>query len=94
MDWPEQRKIVVAVPGGYRFALFRQRLDTTFFQQEFSDLMSERVVRFLRLCRRQHLAENSDQGFLDSAVLIMQGLQSLLGCGLRVRSQTGRAALC
>ena len=82
MNRPEQRQIVVAVPGGYRFALFGQRLDTTLFQQEFSYLTPERIVRFLRLFRRQHLAENPDQGFLDSTVLIMQGLQLLLGHGL------------
>ena len=53
------------MPGGYRFALFGQRLDTTLFPQEFSYLAPERIVGVLRLFRRQHLAENPDQGFLD-----------------------------
>ena len=50
--------------------------------QQFSYLAPERIVGFLRLCRCQHLAENPDQGFLDSTVLIMQSLQLLLGQGL------------
>ena len=50
--------------------------------QEFSYLAPERIVGLLRLFRRQHLAENPDQGFLDPTVLIMQSLQLLLGQGL------------
>ena len=82
MDRPEQRQIVVAVPRGYRFALLGQRLDAALFHQEFSDPAPERIVGLLVLCRFEHLAENSDQGFLDSTVLIMQSLQLLLGRGL------------
>ena len=83
MDRPEQRQIVVAVPGGHGFALFGQGLDTALFQQEFPDLAPERGRRFLALAPSQHLAEDADQRFLDSPVLIMQGLQLLLGRGLR-----------
>ena len=82
MDRPEQRQVVVAVPGGYRLALLGQRLDTALFRQELSDLAPERGVGFLRLRRLEHLAEDADQGFLDSRCSIVQGLQLLLGRGL------------
>ena len=51
MNWPEQRQVVVAVPGGDRFALLGQGLDATLLRQEFSYLAPERVVGLLRLCR-------------------------------------------
>ena len=82
VNWPEQREIVAAVPGGDSFALLGQGLDATLLRQEFSYLTPERVVSLLGLCRLQHLAENADQRFLDSTVLIMQRLQLLLGRGL------------
>ena len=83
MDRPEQWQVVVAVPGGHGFALLGQRLDTALLREKLPDLAPERGVGFLRLRRLEHLAEDADQGFLDSPVLIVQGLQLLLGRGLR-----------
>ena len=70
------------MPCGYRFTLFGQHVDTSLFPQEFSYLAPERIVSFLRLFRRQYLAENPDQGFFDATVPIMQSLQLLLCQGL------------
>lgn len=82
VDWPEQREIVAAVPRGDGFALLGQSLDSAPLSQEFSHRAPEGIVGLLGLCRLQHLAKNSDQCFLDSALLIMQRLQLFLGRGL------------
>ena len=82
VDWPEQRQVVAAVPGGHGFALLRQGRDTALLRQELSDLTPERGVGVLRLLGFQDLAEDADQGFLDGPVLVVESVELLPGRGL------------
>ena len=82
VNWPEQRQVVVAVPGGDGLALLGQSLDATCSDRSFLTWRPNASSASCACAGRQHLAEDADQGFLDSTVLIMQGLQLLLGRGL------------
>ena len=83
MDRPEQRQVVVAVQSRYRLALLGQRLDAALFHQKLPDPAPKRCVVLLVLSGFEHFAEDADQDFLDTTMLIVESFQLLLGRGLR-----------
>jgi hypothetical protein len=82
MDWPKQRQVVVAVPGSYRSASLRQRIDATLLGKEGSDLVPGLGVGFSVLGCFQHPAEDGDQCFFHFPMLILERLELLLCCCL------------
>src|SRR3954462_858383 len=88
MDGPEQRQIVVPVPGRHGLASRRQGIDAAVLRQQRSDARTKGNVGIMRLRRledlaEEDLAEDANQGFLGAPVLVVQRLELLLRDRLR-----------
>lgn len=83
VNGPEQRQLVVTMPGGNRLALLCQFLDTPLPREKGPDLVSEEIIRRFAPRGDQHLPENGDQRLLHCTVLIAQCREFLLGSRLR-----------
>ena len=82
VDRPKQRQVIVAVPGGNRLTPLRQRVDTALLGEKGPDPMPGFDIGLFPLGRLEHLAEDGDQGLLHLPVLILEGLEPLLGSRL------------
>ncbi len=68
--------------GGDGLALFRRGRDAALLRQELSGLTAEIGVAVLRLLGLEHFGENADQVLFDGPVLLVQGIELLLGSGM------------
>jgi hypothetical protein len=82
VDGPEQRQIIAPVPGRHGLALPGQGRDAALLREQRPDSAPESGIGVFRLRRLQHLAEDTDQGFLGGLVPLVQDVEPLLGRGL------------
>lgn len=80
VDWPQQRQIIVVVPGADRFALFRQRLDATLLGQQSANAFPNIGVALAVFRGFQHLPQNAHQFLFDTSVLFLERFEFFL-CG-------------